>query len=107
MIDFDTYATAGTYTATLTVTDNGGKTASTSLTITATGTDPNFINAPSNLTATVASRKVTLRWTDRSTNETGFYVERALKSNGTFSRVATLKSNVTTYSQTVSRNTYL
>lgn len=102
-----TYTTAGTYTATLTVTDNGGKTASTSLTITATGTDPNLINAPSNLTATVASRKVTLRWTDRSTNETGFYVERALKSNGTFSRVATLKSNVTTYSQTVSRNTYL
>ncbi|HMW02473.1 MAG TPA: glycoside hydrolase family 44 protein [Acidobacteriota bacterium] len=102
-----TYTTAGTYTATLTVTDNGGKTASTSLTITATGTDPNLINAPSNLTATVASRKVTLRWTDRSTNETGFYVERALKSNGTFSRIATLKSNVTTYSQTVSRNTYL
>lgn len=102
-----TYTTAGTYTATLTVTDNGGKTASTSLTITATGTDPNLINAPSNLTATVASRKVTLRWTDRSTNETGFYVERALKSNGAFSRIATLKSNVTTYSQTVSRNTYL
>nr|ABL11223.1 cellulase [uncultured bacterium] len=55
-----TYVNAGTYTATLTVTDNAGATASKSLTITVNPA-PVVINAPSNLTASNASRTVTLR----------------------------------------------
>src|SRR6185295_10687574 len=50
-----TYATAGTFTTTLTVTDNAGATGSTSVLISATG-DPNAINAPSSLSASSGKR---------------------------------------------------
>ena len=69
------------------------------------------MNAPSNLTASVSGKTVTLRWTDNATNETGFYVERAVpaKRNGavTWSRVATLGPNVVTWAQTVTSGTWL
>ncbi len=74
-----TYTTAGTFTATLKVTDNAGATATKSLTITASAPAPPA--APTNLTATAgANRLVTLRWTDASSNETGFSIERAVKA---------------------------
>jgi PKD repeat protein len=101
-----TYTTTGNYTATLTVTDNNGATASTSVSI-AVNPDPNIINAPSNLSGSVASRRVTLNWNDNSNNETGFYIERALKSTGAFARVGQVGANIRTYSETPARNTYL
>ena len=71
-----TYTTAGTFTATLKVTDNLGATGTATTTITA---NPNSttIAAPSGLTASASNRVVTLKWTDNSTNKTGFYIERA------------------------------
>lgn len=56
--------------------------------------------APTNLTATsTVKRKVTLRWTDNSTNETGFRIYRS--TNGTsFSLRATVAANVTSYTDT-------
>ena len=40
-------------------------------------------NAPSSLTATAASSsQINLAWTDNSTNETGFKVERATSASG-------------------------
>ncbi|HKF58202.1 MAG TPA: glycoside hydrolase family 44 protein [Blastocatellia bacterium] len=100
------YANAGTYTARLTVTDNSGAQASATTTITA-NTAPAVLAAPDSLTGSVASRKVTLNWHDNSNNESGFYIERAPKSTGVFARVGQVSANVTTFSETVPRATYL
>jgi len=56
--------------------------------------------APSGLTATAASSsRINLAWVDNATNETGYSVERS--TNGTtFTVVATLGANVTTYANT-------
>jgi uncharacterized protein (TIGR02145 family) len=54
--------------------------------------------APTNLVATVISTtQVDLQWTDNSTNETGYKVERKLVG-GNFSQVASTGSNIATYS---------
>jgi PKD repeat protein len=98
-----TYTNAGIYRATLTVTDNLGATASTTLTI-MVDPPPTTINAPSNLTATVASRTVTLNWVDNSANEAGFYIER--KTGGAFQRIGQVGANQTSFSQTVAKGTY-
>ena len=96
-----TYATAGSYSAKLTVTDNQDATGTTTNAITV---NPGLTTpaAPSNLSGSAGSnRLVTLNWTDNSSNETGFYVERAAKTkNLQFSRVATVGVNVKAYSQT-------
>ncbi len=53
--------------------------------------------APSGLTATAASSsQVNLQWADNSSNETGFKVERSTDGT-TFSQVATVAANATTY----------
>jgi hypothetical protein len=100
-----TYAAVGTYTAKLTVTDNRGATSTSSVTITTT-TDPNAINAPTNLTAHVASRTVTLQWVDQSTNEEGFSIERAPFGTRSFAVVGTVAANKTSFSQTVLSGRY-
>ena len=98
-----TYSTAASYTARLTVTDNQGATGTTTIPITV-NPGPTAPTAPSNLTGSVGSnRLVTLNWTDNSSNESGFYVERAAKGkNLQFSRIATVSVNVRTYSLTES-----
>jgi hypothetical protein len=56
--------------------------------------------APSNLTATAASSsQINLAWTDNSNNEDGFKIERQ-NSDGTWTQVATVGTNVTTWSDT-------
>jgi len=103
-----TYVGAGTYTAKLTVTDNLGATGSQNLTITATG-DTNAINAPSGLSASASKPgTATLHWTDNSTNEQGFHIERAPSASGVFARVGTTAANATTFPQAgVASGTYL
>jgi len=56
--------------------------------------------APSDLTATTVSRnRIDLAWTDNSSNETGFRIERS--TNGTsFSSIATVGPNVRTHANT-------
>jgi large repetitive protein len=90
-----TYANAGTYTVTLSVIDNNGAQSSTSATTTATIVPP-----PSAPTALVVQRnsksKATLTWADNSDNETGFKIERSADGT-TFTEIATVGANVTTY----------
>ena len=101
------YSTAGNFTATLTVTDNQGATGTATVPITVSPA-PAPPTAPSNLTASASGRTVTVRWTDRSSNESGFYVERAPKGkNPVFTRVGTVGANVTTFVQTVTAKTWI
>jgi len=59
-----------------------------------------LIQAPSNLAAvTVSTSQINLTWTDNSNNETGFRIERKTGS-GSYSQIATVGANVTSFSNT-------
>jgi subtilisin-like proprotein convertase family protein len=67
---------------------------------TASGPAPSLPAAPSALTATAASSsQINLAWTDNANNETGFAIERST-DNATFTQIATVGVNVTTYANT-------
>jgi phosphodiesterase/alkaline phosphatase D-like protein len=54
---------------------------------------------PTNLTATEnSSTRIDLAWTDNSTGEAGFKIERKKAGTTTYAQVATVGENVTTYS---------
>jgi len=103
-----TYTVPGIYQARLTVTDDRGATGSDFVTITVSP-NPTTVNAPSGLTASVSGKTVTLRWTDNAANEDGVYVERGVtsKRSTTWTRIATLAPNTTTFAQTVTSGTWL
>jgi PKD repeat protein len=103
-----TYTAAGSYTAKLTVTDNRGGSGSATVPISANA-DTSTINAPSGLSGSASKPgTMSLRWTDNSNNEQGFYVERAPSSTGVFTRIAQTAANATTYSGSgVPSGTYL
>jgi PKD repeat protein len=98
-----TYAAAGTFTAVLTVTDNLAATSSASKVITVSAIT---INAPSNLSASASRGTVTLKWTDHSTNEDGFYIERAPNGSSSFTRIGQAGANVVTATDQPARGTY-
>lgn len=101
------YSSAGSFTATLTVTDNQGATGTASVLITVSPA-PAPPAAPTNLSASASGKTVTVRWTDASTNEDGFYIERAAKAkNPSFTRVGEMGANVTTFAQTVTAGQWL
>jgi transcriptional regulator CtsR len=57
--------------------------------------------APSGLIATAAgSTQINLSWTDNSTNEDGFKIERKTGVGGTYAQIATVGVNVTSYPNT-------
>jgi len=101
-----TYQNIGNYTAVLTVTDNQGATNNASVGITVT-TNPNVINAPSNLSGKGTKGTATLSWTDNSTNETGFYIERAPSGSSTFTRIGNVAADVKTFQDHLSRGNYV
>ncbi|MCA1628484.1 MAG: fibronectin type III domain-containing protein, partial [Acidobacteria bacterium] len=54
---------------------------------------------PINLTATAASSsQINLSWKDNSNDEEGFKIERKTGAGGTYSQIATVPANTTTYS---------
>jgi len=60
-----------------------------------------IVNAPSSLTATAVSAvQINLAWTDNSSNETGFKIERKTGASGTYAQIATVAANVVTYQNT-------
>jgi hypothetical protein len=97
---------AGTYTARLTVTDNTGATGTTTQSISVASAPP-AIAAPTGLTGSGSRGRASLSWIDNSTNETGFYIERAPSGTTNYSRVGQVAANVRTFSQNVARGTYL
>jgi len=91
------YSTPGTYVASLTVTDSGGVSNTTTATIVVNA--PALPSAPANLTATALSRSsIGLNWTNRSANQTGVKIERCKGSSCTnFNLIATVAGSATTY----------
>jgi len=103
-----TYPTAGTYTARLTVTDNQTASSSTTTTIQVNPNTTTIPVAPSNLVATAVSKtQIDLAWTDNTTNEDGFKIERCSGAScANFSQIATVGANVRNYSNSgLKRNT--
>jgi hypothetical protein len=106
------YATAGTYSVELTVTDNSDTTDSTINLVTVSTATSQPPAAPTNLTAVVEQSGkgrnkvitgIALNWTDNSNNETEFVVEGCTKSgkgrNKTclYGDVALIEANVTNF----------
>jgi len=89
----------GTYTfkATATETNHGTRTGTSSQSSVTVVTLP---NAPSALGAVMNVAQIDLSWMDNSNNETGFKIERKTGAGGTYSQIATVAANVTTYSDT-------
>jgi PKD repeat protein len=100
------YASAGNFNSVLTVTDNRGATSTASVAITVSP-DPNAINAPSSLTGAAGRGSASLSWKDNSTNETGFYIERAPSGSSAFTRIGSVGANVKTYTDSVPRGNYV
>ena len=101
---------AGSYSDTVSFTNttngNGNTTRGVALTV-----NTLILNAPGSLTATqVSGPAVRLNWTDTSTNEEGFAIERAVKSGnnwGAYSQIATVGADTATYTNTgVSKKSY-
>ncbi len=61
-------------------------------------TSPDYVARPANLTATVSTSAVDLDWTDKSSNETGFVIERSSNGGSTWGQIGTAAANTTTYS---------
>ena len=55
--------------------------------------------APSNLTGTIVNNQVILTWTDNSTNETGFKIER-MTGTGSWSVKGSIATDILTYTDT-------
>jgi fibronectin type 3 domain-containing protein len=60
-------------------------------------------NAPSNLTGSVVAGKIVLNWTDNSTNETGFKIERRL-GTVTYTSIGSVSSNILNYTDATTSN---
>jgi len=59
------------------------------------------ISAPSNLSSSVgSSTQINVSWTDNSTNEAGFSIERAASNGGPWTQIGSTGANVTNYSNT-------
>lgn len=59
------------------------------------------MSPPSGLTATaVSSSQINLSWSDNSSTETGFRIERGSSSGGPYTEIATVGAGVATYSNT-------
>jgi titin len=62
---------------------------------------PDLPAAPSSLSAmTQSNTQINLTWTDNSNNEDGFKIEHKLNSAVTYTQIATVNANVTTYQNT-------
>jgi hypothetical protein len=86
--------------------DAGGLSACSNVASTTTPTATTPPAAPTNLTATaVSTSQVNLNWQDNSSNESGFFIERSSTSGRSWTQIAQVATNVTSYTDaSVSRN---
>ena len=84
-----------TYTASLTVTDNGGASNTTTTTVAVTGATP---QAPAALTAAASRKSIALTWTNGTIAQTAVEIERCTGSGCTnFARVASVAGTAATF----------
>jgi PKD repeat protein len=107
------YSSPGTFTASLTVVDDGGAPSRASMAIIVTAPvveAPAQPTAPTDVVATKSGRLVTVRWSDTSSTETGFTVRREKQAkNGTWSNPATVTTtaaNTTSITNSPGNGTY-
>ncbi len=93
------------------MTDDDGAVSSSTVVITVAPAISYTIKAPSDLHALESLNKVSLGWIDNSYNEDGFRVERATRVKGStytsFTVIATLGPNTTSYVDYVSEGAYV
>jgi len=93
-----TYNNAGNYAAVLTVHDNQGAMRTSTVNIAVAAAPSALPTAPSNLVATTAgTNAINLSWNDNTSDEDGYHIERKTGASGTYSEIATVDANVTTY----------
>ncbi|MEI6035137.1 MAG: immunoglobulin domain-containing protein, partial [Verrucomicrobiae bacterium] len=92
-------ANAGTYTVLLT--NSAGSLVSNPATLTVQSPTPNAATSLAAVpTLGSGSTSITLTWADNSTNETGFRVEKALSTNGTWTEAVSASANGTSANAT-------
>jgi len=77
--------------------NTSGSTNSNTQTATALNCTPTPIE-PGNLVSLANGTTVNLKWTDNSTNENGFRIERKTGASGTYSEITAVGANVSSYS---------
>jgi len=78
-----TFSVAGAYVLKLTANDGNNPDVSDTMTVTVSPEPPATPSAPASLSAaTVSDTRIDLSWTDNSSNESGFRIERATGSGG-------------------------
>jgi PKD repeat protein len=91
------YTAPGSFTATLTVQDSAGATATSTATI-AVSAPAIVLQPPTDLRATASRSVVNLAWTDIATGESRYVVERAVAGPTLrYKRIATLPANASTF----------
>jgi len=88
-----TPTTAGTASSTITVRDSSTPQQTVTKTFSILVTDPSIPADPTGLVVTRVGGAVRLAWTDTSTNETGFKIERRIDPGGTFEQIAETGQN--------------
>jgi fibronectin type 3 domain-containing protein len=59
------------------------------------------VSPPTSLTASaLSSSQIRLTWTDSNSNEEGYFIERSLSSTSSFTQIASVAANATTYTST-------
>jgi M6 family metalloprotease-like protein len=92
------FTVEGSYTLRLTASDSLLQASDDVLINVTTNQSPPAISAPTGLSANAtATNQVKLAWTDASTNETGFAIQRSLTSGSGFSTLGTAAANATNY----------
>ncbi|MCX6857774.1 MAG: fibronectin type III domain-containing protein [Verrucomicrobia bacterium] len=88
------------YTFSVRASNSEGTTDSNTISVTMPPAPPSAPNAPSGLGASTGSNFISLYWTDNSTNETGFKIERRPTTGVGWVALATNGSNATAYADT-------
>ncbi|GGF85795.1 S8 family serine peptidase [Alteromonas lipolytica] len=95
------YPEGGNYTVSLTVTDNAGSMNNASIALVVQ--DPLALSAPADLSATTNGSEVTLSWTNNTSSEDYFVIERGVKQRGKirYEQVGTAAAGSSNFTDTV------